>query len=133
MIELFHNTNKTWWNSKLDFEFQAAHAEKIGATAIGVLPNMFTFPQNVDQLVEWVKEIASAAPNTPCLYYHIPKNTKVECKHFKILLPSFSRSKYKISFSLFLNLAWINFLLSRIEYIPDLPKIYNLITSLRKE
>ena len=60
--------------------FQAAHAEKIGNTAIGILPNMFTFPQNVDQLVDWVEGIASAAPNTPCLYYHIPSKTKVECK-----------------------------------------------------
>ena len=41
---------------------------------------MFTFPQNVDQLVDWVEGIASAAPNTPCLYYHIPSKTKVECK-----------------------------------------------------
>ena len=62
--------------------FQAAHAEKIGNTAIGILPNMFTFPQNVDQLVDWVEGIASAAPNTPCLYYHIPSKTKVECKLF---------------------------------------------------
>ena len=60
--------------------FKAAHAEKIGNTAIGILPNMFTFPQNVDQLVDWVEGIASAAPNTPCLYYHIPSKTKVECK-----------------------------------------------------
>lgn len=43
---------------------------------------MFTFPQNVDQLVDWVEGIASAAPNTPCLYYHIPSKTKVECKLF---------------------------------------------------
>jgi dihydrodipicolinate synthase/N-acetylneuraminate lyase len=62
--------------------FQAAHAEKIGNTAIGILPNMFTFPQNVDQLVDWVEGIASAAPSTPCLYYHIPSKTKVECKFF---------------------------------------------------
>ena len=44
---------------------------------------MFTFPQNVDQLVDWVEGIASAAPNTPCLYYHIPSKTKVECKGLK--------------------------------------------------
>jgi len=63
-----------------DAQKLAAHAEKIGASAIGVLPNMFTFPQNVDQLVEWVKKIASAAPNTPCLYYHIPKIQKLNCQ-----------------------------------------------------
>ena len=61
-----------------DAQKLASHAEKIGATAIATLPNMFVFPSHVDQLVDWVAEIASAAPNTPCLYYHIPKNTKVE-------------------------------------------------------
>jgi len=68
-----------------DAQKLAAHAEKIGATSIGILPNMFTFPQNVDQLVDWVKEIASAAPNTPCLYYHIPKFTKVELSMVQLM------------------------------------------------
>lgn len=58
----------------------AAHAEKIGATAIATLPNMFVFPSDVDELVDWVANIAAAAPKTPCLYYHIPNNTKVTRK-----------------------------------------------------
>jgi len=68
-----------------DAQKLAAHAEKIGNTAIGILPNMFTFPQNVDQLVDWVEGIASAAPNTPCLYYHIPSKTKVELSMVELM------------------------------------------------
>lgn len=56
----------------------AAHAEKNGASAIGILPNVFNKPTSVDCLVEWVARIAEAAPNTPSLYYHLPKLTDVD-------------------------------------------------------
>jgi N-acetylneuraminate lyase len=61
--------------------FQAAHAEKFGASGIGILPNCFERPRNLDDLIDWVAKIAEAAPNTPCLYYHLPKYTHVECKN----------------------------------------------------
>ena len=41
---------------------------------------MFMFPSDIDELVEWIALIASAAPNLPCLYYHIPVLTKVTRK-----------------------------------------------------
>ena len=63
-----------------DAQRLAAHAEQIGATAIAVLPSMFMFPSDIDELVEWIALIASAAPNLPCLYYHIPVLTKVNRK-----------------------------------------------------
>ena len=63
-----------------DAQKLAAHAEEIGASAIAVLPSMFMFPSDIDELVEWIALIAAAAPNLPCLYYHIPVLTKVTRK-----------------------------------------------------
>ena len=65
-----------------DAQKLAKHAQDIGATAIAVLPSMFTFPSDVDELIEWISQIASAAPDLPCLYYHIPVFTKVTRKYF---------------------------------------------------
>ena len=64
---------------------KAAHAEQIGATAIACLPNMFVFPKNVDELTTWVEKIASVAPKTPCLYYHIPRNTFVQLSMVELM------------------------------------------------
>lgn len=50
----------------------AAHAESLGVSAIGCLPNLFPKPRSVEDLVEWCKMIAQAAPKTPFFYYHIP-------------------------------------------------------------
>jgi len=50
----------------------AGHAESLGVSAIGCLPNLFPKPRNVDELVDWCKNIAQAAPETPFFYYHIP-------------------------------------------------------------
>lgn len=61
-----------------DAQKMAAHAEKLGATAIAMLPSMFVFPKNVDELVHWVSLVAASAPNTPILYYNIPVFTKVQ-------------------------------------------------------
>merc|ERR1712113_489035 len=45
----------------------------------------FTFPSNVDELVEWISQIASFAPDLPCLYYHIPVFTKVTLSMVELL------------------------------------------------
>ena len=50
----------------------AEHAEALGVSAIGCLPNMFPKPRNIEELVEWCRRIALAAPKTPFFYYHIP-------------------------------------------------------------
>jgi len=63
----------------------AAHAEKVGVTAIAVLPSMYTFPSSIDHLVDWIKLISDSAPKTPCMYYHIPVNTKVTLPMQKLL------------------------------------------------
>jgi len=55
----------------------AAHAASIGADSISSLAPFFFKPQGVAGLVDWCKEIASAAPQLPFYYYHIPSMTGV--------------------------------------------------------
>jgi len=50
----------------------AAHAEKIGAYAVGCMGPVFLKPERVDELVLFCAEVASAAPELPFYYYHIP-------------------------------------------------------------
>ena len=52
---------------------------------------MFTLPNDTDHLVEWIRLISGAAPNTPAVYYHIPICTKVTCKSYSY--PSPERSE----------------------------------------
>lgn len=78
----------------------AAHAEKLGASGIGILPNMFNLPNDTDHLVQWIKHISGAAPNTPAVYYHIPICTKVTLPLPELLpkaaaqVPSFVGAKF---------------------------------------
>ena len=50
----------------------AQHAQKIGAWGIGAMATPFPKMGTIDQLVMYCEEIASAAPNIPFYYYHIP-------------------------------------------------------------
>lgn len=50
----------------------AAHAQQVGADAIGVMGPVFYKPANVEALVNFVGAIAAEAPELPCHYYHIP-------------------------------------------------------------
>ncbi len=55
----------------------ASHAESIEADAIGLIaPNYFK-PENLDALVRFNQEVASAAPALPYYYYHMPDMTGV--------------------------------------------------------
>jgi len=78
----------------------ASHAEKINCAAIAALPPLFFKPGDVNQLVNYCSEIASAAPNTPFYYYHMPSMTGV---HFPMIdfmesaireIPTFRGIKY---------------------------------------
>lgn len=55
----------------------AAHAQKIGATAISTIAPCFFKSRNNDELVAWCGAIAAAAPGLPFYYYHIPSMTGV--------------------------------------------------------
>jgi len=55
----------------------AAHAQRIGARAIGAMPPCFFRPATLSDLVAWCAEVAAAAPELPFYYYHIPSMTGV--------------------------------------------------------
>ncbi|XP_026328589.1 N-acetylneuraminate lyase-like [Hyposmocoma kahamanoa] len=56
----------------------ARYAEKLGVAAILTLPELYYRPNKVEELVDYVKQVAEAAPNTPILYYHHPKKSFVQ-------------------------------------------------------
>lgn len=56
----------------------AAHAQRAGADAIAALPPFYFKPSDVAQAVECCATIASAAPDLPFYYYHIPSLTGVD-------------------------------------------------------
>lgn len=58
----------------------AAHAEAIGAHAIGIMPPSFFKPQNIESLVQYVRAVAASAPSLSMYYYHIPSMSGVDCK-----------------------------------------------------
>lgn len=53
----------------------AAHAEAVGAHAIGTMAPTFFRLATVDQAVEHLARVAEAAAGLPCYYYHIPSLT----------------------------------------------------------
>lgn len=55
----------------------AAHAQEIGADAISAVAAFYFKPVNVQNLADSMAEIASAAPQLPFYYYHIPHLTGV--------------------------------------------------------
>ena len=50
----------------------AGHAASAGATAISATPPGYFRPNTVEVLADVLRQITSAAPNTPFYYYHIP-------------------------------------------------------------
>ncbi len=55
----------------------AADAQRLGVSAIGSLPPTFYRPKCVDDLADYCAQIASAAPELPFYYYHIPSMSGV--------------------------------------------------------
>lgn len=60
-----------------DAESLAAHAEQIGASGIAAVGPYYFRPRAVPEVVDFSARVASAAPNTPFFYYHIPSFTGV--------------------------------------------------------
>jgi N-acetylneuraminate lyase len=50
----------------------AQHAQKIGAYGSSVMGPLFLKPTTVEPLVDFCAKVASAAPDIPFFYYHIP-------------------------------------------------------------
>ena len=65
-------------NCLADAKALAAHAQEVGARAIGAMGPCFFRPATVDALVAWCADLAAAAPGLPFYYYHIPSMTGVQ-------------------------------------------------------
>jgi N-acetylneuraminate lyase len=89
----------------------AAHAQSIGADAIGAVPPYYFRAGSVDALVTVMAGIASAAPSLPFFYYHIPALTKVELP----MMPFLAAARERIP-----NFAGIKFTHSDIGEYADL-------------
>lgn len=78
----------------------AAHAQKIGAWGIGAMATPFPKIGNIEQLCRYCEEIASAAPELPFYYYHIPAFNGAFLSMYDFLkavdgrIPNFAGIKY---------------------------------------
>lgn len=83
-----------------DAQILAAHAEQIGATGIAAVGPYYFRPRAVADVVAFSARIASAAPNTPFFYYHIPSFTGVTLPMAEFLpaaaaaIPTFAGLKF---------------------------------------
>lgn len=72
-------------NSMQDSQALAAHAQKIGASAFATIGPNFFRPANIDQLVGYCEQIASAAPKLPFYFYHMPAMTGINLSMIEFL------------------------------------------------
>ncbi|XP_076860428.1 N-acetylneuraminate lyase [Brachyhypopomus gauderio] len=83
-----------------DSQELARHAASVGADAISLISPFFLNPTNAEALRMFLKEVASAAPQLPLYYYHIPTLTGVKLEAHEILkgienqVPSFRGIKF---------------------------------------
>lgn len=81
----------------------AVHASKIGADAISSVAAFYFKPVSVQNLVDCMAEIASAAPELPFYYYHMPTLTGVGMDMVEFLalgeksIPNLAGIKYTAS------------------------------------
>jgi N-acetylneuraminate lyase len=81
----------------------AAHAAKIGADASSSVAAFYFKPTLVHNLVDCMAEIASAAPQLPFYYYHMPSPTGVGMDMVEFLqlgeksIPNLAGIKYTAS------------------------------------
>lgn len=78
----------------------AEHSQKIGAWGIGAMATPFPKIGNIEQLCRYCEEIASAAPELPFYYYHIPAFNGAFLSMYDFLnavdgrIPNFAGIKY---------------------------------------
>jgi len=83
-----------------DQQSLAVHAEKAGAWAVAAMAPAFLPPGRNEELVEYCKTIAAAAPGLPFYYYHIPGLNGVHLSVTDLLkaaqeeIPNFAGVKY---------------------------------------
>ncbi|XP_057652421.1 N-acetylneuraminate lyase-like isoform X1 [Diorhabda carinulata] len=78
----------------------AKHAELVGADSILCHAELFFKPHTPSELVDYLKYVGEAAPNTPLLYYHIPGWTGININMETFIneavkrIPTFQGIKY---------------------------------------
>lgn len=78
----------------------AQHAQQIGAWGIGAMATPFPKMGSIEQLVQYCEAIASAAPELPFYYYHIPAFNQAFLSMYELLkavdgrIPNFAGIKY---------------------------------------
>ncbi len=83
-----------------DQQALAAHAQKIGVFGVGAMAPAFLPPRRNEELVAYCKAIASAAPELPFYFYHIPGLNGVDLSMLDLLkgadkeIPNFAGIKY---------------------------------------
>ncbi|MCJ8734636.1 hypothetical protein PDJAM_G00237670 [Pangasius djambal] len=83
-----------------DSQELARHAASVGADAIAAISPSFLKPSNAEALQMFLKEVASAAPQLPLYYYHLPSMTGVTLNVREVLegierkIPSFRGLKF---------------------------------------
>lgn len=84
----------------VDQQSIAAHAQEIGAYAIGAMAPMFLAPKRNEELGLFCKTVSNAAPEIPFYYYHIPGLNGVNLSVLDLLkyansnIPNFAGVKY---------------------------------------
>ncbi|MGH0159318.1 UNVERIFIED_CONTAM: hypothetical protein FKN15_070063 [Acipenser sinensis] len=62
----------------------ARHAAGIGADGISVISPSFFKPPSTGALLQFLQEVASAAPHMPFYYYHLPDVTGVKSEYQRV-------------------------------------------------
>lgn len=87
-------------NSLADARLLASHAASVGAEGISLTPPTYIRPSTIEGVVDCLEEAASAAPDLPLYYYHIPVLTGAHFPMIELLqlastrLPSMAGIKY---------------------------------------
>jgi len=78
----------------------AKHAEERGAWALAAMAPAFLSPRRNEELLDYCRTVATAAPGLPFYYYHIPALTGVQLSVLDLLkaaegqIPNFAGVKY---------------------------------------
>lgn len=84
----------------VDLTQLAKHAEGLEVDSLLCLPELYFYPQNVNDLVNYLFDVSEAAPNTPLFYYHIPMFTRLNfdmeefCTKALAKIPTFGGIKF---------------------------------------
>jgi N-acetylneuraminate lyase len=83
-----------------DAQELARHAQQIGADSFAAIAPFYFKPDSIQSLGQWCRELASAAPDLPFYYYHMPSMSGVNLSMEQLLtheapsIPNFAGIKF---------------------------------------